>query len=240
MGDNKKLRKQYKTPTHPWNKTRILAEAELSKEYGLKNKKEIMRTEFLLSKFKSQAKQLITRTDKQAEVELEQLKQHLFKLGLASGDVQIDNVLDLSVKDLMERRLQTQVVRKGLARSMRQARQFITHGHIMVGSNKLSVPGHLVTVDQEVAIAFSPSSDLASPEHPERKSPEDIKKELEEIKQKEAEAVVENTEEKAEDVKPALNEEPTAEEKAEAPKEEAPAEQPAPEESKEEVKENKE
>ncbi len=185
MGDIKKQRKKYTKPSHPWNRARIESERILVDEYGLKNKKEIMRVESALRKFKHQAKELITRTDAQAEIEFAQLRSRLARLGLARGDIKIENVLDLSMKDLMERRLQTQVVRRHLARSMKQARQFITHGHIMVGVHKITVPGHYVTIDEEVAIVFASNSELSNPEHPERYQEEkNVEEEVKEIKEK--------------------------------------------------------
>ena len=41
MGDPRKARKQYRTPSHPWQKVRLEDESKLAVEYGLKNKKEI-------------------------------------------------------------------------------------------------------------------------------------------------------------------------------------------------------
>lgn len=168
MGQSKSQRRKYKTPSHPWNRQRIAAERELLEEYGLVNKKEIMRIESLLRNLKTQAKELITRSDKQAELEWEQLRARLNRLGLVDGAMKIEQVLDLSMKNIMERRLQTQVVRKGLARSMMQARQFITHQHILVGSHKISVPGHFVSANEENMISFASDSSYADMNHPER------------------------------------------------------------------------
>ena len=39
MGDPKKNRKKYQTPTTAWSKSRIEEEAVLVKEFGFKNKK---------------------------------------------------------------------------------------------------------------------------------------------------------------------------------------------------------
>ncbi len=122
MGDIKKARKKYKTPTHPWNRVRIDLERELTNEYGLQNKKEILRVESVLRDVKKQAKDLIARRDPQSEREWNLLKARLTRLGLAPADLKVENVLDLSMKDVMDRRLQTQVVRKGLARSINYSR----------------------------------------------------------------------------------------------------------------------
>ncbi|MBI4152899.1 hypothetical protein HY497_00105 [Candidatus Woesearchaeota archaeon] len=68
----------------------------------------------------------------------------------------------------MERRLQSFVFRKGLARSMKQARQFITHSHLMVKDRIVTAPSHIITKSEEELIRFSPRSSLLNPEHPER------------------------------------------------------------------------
>jgi len=72
------------------------------------------------------------------------------------------------LKDILERRIQTKVLRKGLARSARQARQFITHRHITVGLKEITSPSYLVSIAEEEKIAFKSNSALTSADHPER------------------------------------------------------------------------
>ena len=73
MGDPKKQRKKFSAPHKRWSKERIDEEKELTKEYGLKNKKEIWKSESKLRNFTRQAKRLISITTKQAEREKEQI-----------------------------------------------------------------------------------------------------------------------------------------------------------------------
>jgi small subunit ribosomal protein S4 len=68
--------------------------------------------------------------------------------------------------------LQTIVFKKGLARSAKQARQFIGHEHILVDGKKINAPGYLVTKDEESKITFTSSSALFSESHPERATEE--------------------------------------------------------------------
>ncbi len=82
----------------------------------------------------------------------------------------LDDVLDLTVEDVLERRLQTIVFRKGLAKTIYQARQLITHGHIAIGNRKVTVPGYIVTREDESQITYFPQSRLAKPEHPLRQT----------------------------------------------------------------------
>jgi small subunit ribosomal protein S4 len=168
MGNLKKLRKKYNTPYHPWQKERIVAEKELITEYGLKNKKEIWRHSSLLTKFKNIAKETISSSKAQSMKEGEQLLSRLKSLGLLSDGSTLNDVLTLNDKDILERRLQTVITRKGLARSLKQARQFITHSHISLNGVIVSSPSYLVKKSEEDKIEFNPRSTLSDVEHPER------------------------------------------------------------------------
>ncbi len=173
MGDPKRRRKRYNTPVSPWEGERIEEERKLNREYGFKNKEEIWKMDSILKNFFLQAKKLIAEDQGK---EREQLLSRLKHLGLISGEAGTDDILNLKLKDILERRLQTLVFRKGKARSMKQARQFITHGHITAGGKKISSPGALISKDAEDSIDFIPKSSLSSPEHPERAVPEEEEK----------------------------------------------------------------
>lgn len=177
MGQPKKSKKKYSTPRHPWQRERIEEEKELSKAYGLKNKKGIWKMKSILRVFKNQVKKLQALGGKQAEVEKNQLLNKLLKLGLVSEGASFDDVLGLGINAVMERRLQTLVVRKGLARTMRQSRQLITHGHIGIGGQKITSACYLVPVASENIISFLERSSFADDMHPERIKPETVKKE---------------------------------------------------------------
>lgn len=168
MGDPRRIRKKHSNPVHPWQKERIEEEKILLKEYGLRNKTEIWKTTTLLKNFAAQAKKLIATTGPQAGKEKIQLMQKLAKLGVIPKTAELDDVLGLSVKALLERKLQTIVFRKGLAKNIKQARQFITHGHIMVKNKKVTSPSYLIDIDEEPSIAFIATSPLSKSDHPER------------------------------------------------------------------------
>jgi len=168
MGDPKHPKKKYQTPKHPWQKARIDEEKILVKEYGLKNKREIWKMKTLLRNFTRQAKRVVTKTTPQFEKEKLQLLTRLQHLGLLSENTQVNDVLSLHLKNILDRRLQTFVYKKNLARSVKQARQFIVHEHIMVNNQKITSPGFLVPKMHEGTISFSSVSSLASPDHPER------------------------------------------------------------------------
>lgn len=153
MGHPRRLRKKYSTPGHPFEKARIEEENKLLSEYGLKNKKEIWKAKSKIRNFRAQARAIqADRTEKRAERE-KILLNKLKRLGLLK-EGGLDEVLALDVKDLLERRLQTIVYRKGLARSVKQARQLITHGHIAIDGRKVTVPSYIVQVDEESKVGY--------------------------------------------------------------------------------------
>ncbi|MGM5480791.1 MAG: 30S ribosomal protein S4 [Nanobdellota archaeon] len=227
MGQPKRIRRKYDTPIHPWIKSRIDDEKRLAKTYGTKNKKEIWRMETVLKKFKSQAKHLIAATGDQAEIEKEHLLRRVKNLGLAGSDVNFDKILGMSIDNVMERRLQTVVFKKGLARSVKQARQFITHEHILVDGKTITSPAYLVTVAEEAQLEFSPSSSLYSEEHPERGSPEtkeNAKAKAPKMEEEKAESTV-VTEDKSDDSSEKSEEQNADDEKTEKQKADVAAEE---------------
>lgn len=168
MGDPKSTRKTFEKPPHPWQKTRIEEERELIREYGLKNKKEVWKMRSTAKNFADQAKRITAQETEQSKKEEQQLLGKLSKLGLLSAGSQMDDVLSLTVKDVLDRRLQTIVFKKGLARSVSQARQFITHRHILVGGKLVTAPSYIVKASEEPGVSFLQKSALADEDHPER------------------------------------------------------------------------
>lgn len=183
MGDPRFSRKKYETPSHPWEKVRIEREAELIQKYGLKNKREIWRAETFLRKIRGQARKLrATEGQEQSEKEKKLLLKRLFRLGLLPENATLDDVLSITIEDVLSRRLQTIVYFKGFASTLKQARQFIVHKHIAIDGKIVNVPSYLVRKDDEEKITYSPSSPLQDEEHPMRPKAEKIeiiKKEVE-------------------------------------------------------------
>ena len=161
MGDPKKQKKKFSTPSHPWQKERIEIERELLKQYGLKRKYEIWKMDSTLRKFLNRAKTLIAQRTPQSELEKKQLLGRLSSLGLLKQDSKVEDVLNLTLKDVMERRLQTLLIRKQMARTMLQAREFIVHEHVAIGARKITAPSYLVTVKEEPTIKMVKAINLA-------------------------------------------------------------------------------
>jgi small subunit ribosomal protein S4 len=182
MGDPKKIRKKYNPPRHPWIKAKIESEKLIRLEFGTANKKEIWKMETILKNFKTQAKNLIIGGTKQAEIETQHLFRRVKELGLIKEEVNFDSILGLTLNDIMNRRLQTLVCKKGLARTVKQARQFIVHQHVLVNGKKITSPSYLVSIKDEASLEFTTKSPLYDINHPERVlSQEDLdaKKEIE-------------------------------------------------------------
>jgi len=165
MGDPKKQRKKFDTPRFPWRKDILQEELKLQGQYGLRNKHELWRHKTTLSKARAIARSLISQPEAvRTKMENELLAQ-LKKKGILQETAVLDNVLDLTIDDILERRLQTIVFRKGLARTIFQARQLITHGHVTIDNRRVTIPGYIVRKTEEPTVIYSPESELANPAH---------------------------------------------------------------------------
>ncbi len=131
-----------------WDKARIQREKELMKKYGLRRKREIWRAEYIVKKYRRLARQLIANPNEKLEKEI---LQKINKYGIMKAE-KIEDLLNLSVENILERRLQTIVYKLGLANTLKQARQFIVHGHIEVNGRIIRQPSYLVPVEEESKI----------------------------------------------------------------------------------------
>ncbi len=170
MGDPRRSKKRYAKPRHPWQAERIEEERKIVQKYGLKNKRELWKSQTMLRNFRRQARKLMARETAQAKKEERQLLDKLERLNLLKNPT-LDDVLALQIEDILERRLQTQTYKKGLANTIRQARQYIVHGHISVGGSRVTSPGHLVKRDEEETIQFSIHSNIKNLKSEQPKQP---------------------------------------------------------------------
>lgn len=145
----KKQRKKYERPLRLWDKDRIEKENILLKTFGLRKKVEIWKAEAFLRKYRRMARELAAKKDKEME---RMLVNKLVKIGLLQEGAGLDDVLGLGLENLLERRLQTIIHKKGFANSAKQARQFITHGHVRIGDRKIVYPSYLVSREEEEKI----------------------------------------------------------------------------------------
>lgn len=184
MGTGKKLKKKFEKPGHPWERARIEKERILRENYGIRRKSEIWKMSSMLKNFKRQAKKLIAMTGVQTEREKQQLISKLNRLGLIEKDATMDSILSITLENLMDRRLQSKIFLMGLARTSKQARQLVIHGHINVNDAVIDSPSYLVKVGDK--ISYTKASKFNNPEHPERVKEKkgEVKKEKKEILKK--------------------------------------------------------
>jgi small subunit ribosomal protein S4 len=169
VGDPKRQRKSYATPRHPWRSDQLEVELRLLGEYGLRNKRELWRYKTRLSEVRGIARSLLGRSEaERSRVQHEYLAK-LSRIGVLSESASIDEVLDLDIRDLLERRLQTMVFKRGLAKTLFQARQLVSHGHISIAGKVVSVPGYMVSREEEQKIKYFAQSPMAKADHPMRK-----------------------------------------------------------------------
>lgn len=145
----RRIRKTFKRPKKAWDMARIKDEKTLLNNYGLRKKRELWKAEETLRGFRRRARDLIASEDEDQE---RVLLGKLSRFGFLSKRMDLDDVLALTVNDVLERRLQTVIFRKGLAKSINQARQMIVHGHVSVDGRRMVFPSYLVPLEEEKKI----------------------------------------------------------------------------------------
>ncbi len=167
MGGIRKPKKKYIPPGHPWQKTRLAEELIYVGEYGLRNKRELWRHRTQLTQFRGTARDLVALSREEREVREGQLLGRLNRLALIDENSQLDDILNLTIRDVLERRLQTQVLRQGLAKTMHHARQLIVHGHVVLDNHRVTSPSMLLYRDKEKQLRYAPNSPYQHSLHPE-------------------------------------------------------------------------
>lgn len=143
-----------------WNLQRISADNSLIDEYGLKNMRELWKVQTEISRIRGNVRLLLSASTAQNEQLKERMLGRLSRYGIASRESTLDNLLDLKENSILARRLQSLVFKKGLAKTVKQARQIITHGFISVNGKRVNRPGYMVTVDEEKHIGYYKPIDL--------------------------------------------------------------------------------
>ena len=211
MGSPKSPKKKYNTPKHPWKEDRIESERELIKKYGLKNHKEVWKSKTYLSRYRQQARELLAKPsgkNPQVKKESDQLLLHLNRMGILPAGSSLDDVLALEIESILSRRLQTLVYLKGFSNTAFHSRQLINHGHIAIRERKVTIPGYIVTMEEENEIGYTAQSPLNELSHPARPKTDVYESGVQPEKLKKTEDVtptikkIEKIEEKKEEEKP--------------------------------------
>lgn len=150
MAGIRRQKKLYSRPMKPYDSERIREENSVSKKYGLKNKREIWKAEAKVTRLRGLAKKLITAPLE----EQEKFISKLIEMGFLNPESnKIDSVLEMKKEDYLNRRLQTVVYKKGIAKSLKHARQLVTHKYIRVGNRVINIPSYIVNVGEEKAVS---------------------------------------------------------------------------------------
>ena len=219
MGDTKNFRRVWKKPKRPLNFDLKMEELKILGTFGLKTKRELWKARTELSRVRNQARSLLALRQDVRDREEPILLKSLSRVGYVEPDATLDDVLNLELSDLFSRRLQTVVQKKFFFKTPYQARQAVSHGHILIGDRIVNIPSYVVSIDEEPKVKLTtesifneilsePESDLGSPETENIEIPAETP--AEEVK---AEAPVEEVKAEA----------PVEEVKAEAPVEEVKA-----------------
>ncbi len=143
------IKNKSRRPRMIWNANLIAEDKKILEEFGLRRKREIWRAKSILREFRTRARELTALKDKKKEKEL---IDKLVQLGMVKENATLDDVLSLSLQTILNRRLQTLVFKKGIAKTQKQARQMIAHGHIEVGGRTVNFPSYLLPVSEEAEL----------------------------------------------------------------------------------------
>jgi len=114
-----------------------------------------------VAKIRKASRQLLTLDEKDPRrlFEGDAILRRLHRLGvLEESKNKLDYVLGLKLQDFLQRRLQTQVFKLGLAKSIHHARVLIRQRHIRVGRQLVDIPSFLVRVESQKHVDFALTS----------------------------------------------------------------------------------
>ena len=167
MGKN--YRNYSKTSVHPkrpFEKERLDTELLLIGKYGLKNKREVWRTQYLLTRIRKAARELLTleKDDPRRLFEGQALIDRMVRIGvLDKKENQLDYVLSLTTQKFLERRLQTIVNSNKYSRSIHQARTLIFQKKIALNKGTrnqiINIPSFVVRKENETKIIVIPDKE---------------------------------------------------------------------------------
>ena len=152
MGDPRKAKKTFNRPRSIWTTDQISSELYVVGSYGLRNKRELWKAQTEIARIRNQARSLLSLPIEVRHEKETKLLNYLSRLGLVTSSSTLDDILNLKIEDILERRLQTVVMKRSSLKSPYQARQIVVHGHVSIGNRKINLPGYLVKKDEESEI----------------------------------------------------------------------------------------
>lgn len=154
MGDPKKSRKIFRRPRQIWTTEQLSSELFLIGSYGLRSKSELWKAQTKVADIRNQARELLALTVEQRQTQETKLLNFLHEVGLVKESATLDDVLNLKLEDILERRLQTIIMKKGISKSPQQSRQLVVHGHVSIGDRIINIPGYIVKKEEEHQIVL--------------------------------------------------------------------------------------
>ncbi len=152
MGDPKRIRRKYEKTKPMWNKERIEREHGMRDKYGLGNMHELWKATTEVGKIRRNVRAVLA--GRASEGVGNQIIARLVRYGVVKSGATLDDLLVVSPEAILDRRLQSVVYKKGMSKSVKQARQLIVHGFIAIEGQRVHAPGYLVTSDEESRISY--------------------------------------------------------------------------------------
>lgn len=185
-----------------WDEGRIEEEKALRNEFGLKNAREVWSAKTVLRKMRREARRLQSGKGSGIEKRRDQLLVRVQKYFIGKPGITLDDILTLTVRDVLARRLQSLVTAKHMACTPKQARQFIVHGHVKVNDKRVNAPSYLVSFAEEDSVDWWGEPVVV----PEKAVLEEDEEAEEKTNEPKAETLKQMTEEKEEAEKPEIEE----------------------------------
>lgn len=135
-----------------WDMHRIQRDHGLKEKYGLKNLRELWLLDSELRRIRKNVRLVLS--NRLSDEVGKQTIGRLSRYSIVGSTATLDELLTLNVDSFLERRLQTLVFRKGLATSIKQARQLVVHGYIAISGKKASSPSRLILGSEEIGIGY--------------------------------------------------------------------------------------
>ncbi len=134
------------------NKVIIDHEHEIKERYGLRNLRELWTASTEVSRIRRNAREVLS--NKATAKVGKDIIARLSKYNIVGKDAKVDDLLGITAEAILNRRLQSIVLKAGLSKTIKQSRQLITHGFISINGRKVKSPGYLVTSEEEPRIGY--------------------------------------------------------------------------------------